>query len=78
MRVGKAGSDSGICWKMVSFIFGKMGIVLPFEMARPFWCTFFVGMLTESRDVRLRDYYNDNEGEISKLWKMAKCHSILL
>lgn len=39
MRVGKVGSGTGTLWRMVCFTLGKMGkmgTVLPFEVARPF------------------------------------------
>lgn len=45
MRVGNAGSDTGTFWRIVSFILGKMGTVLPFVVAWPFWCTLFTGIL---------------------------------
>ena len=39
MRVDKAGSGTGTVWRMALFTLGKigkMGTVLPFEVARPF------------------------------------------
>ena len=51
MRIGKAGSGTGTLWRTFSFTFGKMGTVLPFVVARPFWCTLFAGILMESGDI---------------------------
>ena len=48
MRVGKAVSGTGTCWGMASFTLGKIGTMLPLEVARPFWCTLLVGMLMEN------------------------------
>lgn len=47
MRVGKAGSDSGIWWSMGAFIVAKRGTAVPFVVAWPFSWTLLAGMLME-------------------------------
>ena len=53
--MGKAGSDPGTVWRMVSLTLGKSGTVVPLVLAWPFWCTLFAGIVDgERRDVGLR------------------------